>query len=129
MSKPFLSIKLKLLLIIVCFAPLVFLIIYINYDSIINPKSRIESLLERRSERECIGKIDSIYRQKMNHNILVLQTENCIFQVEPFWEDKFKVGDSISKKRGELQVEHYRDGKLLEVLDYWQYINKYYKKE
>lgn len=129
MSKPFLSIKLKLLLIIVCFAPLVFLIIYINYESIISPKSSKKIFLEIRSEEECIGKIDSIYRQKMNHNILVLQTENCIFQVEPFWEHKFKVGDSISKKKGELQVEHYRDEKLLETLDYWQYINKYYKKE
>lgn len=129
MNKPLLSFKLKLFLIIVLFAPLVFLIIYINYDRIINPKSRIESLLERRSNEECIGRIDSIYRQKMNHNILVLQSENCVFQVEPFWEHKFKVGDSISKKKGELQVEHYRDGKLLELLDYWKYINKYYKKE
>lgn len=55
MSKPFLSIKLKLLLIIVCFAPLVFLIIYINYENIINPKNPEKIFLEIRSEEECIG--------------------------------------------------------------------------
>src|SRR5699024_7807522 len=116
-------------LILTCFIPLFLLFLFINYDNLVNPKNPEMIFLEIRNEEECIGRVDSIYRQKMNHNILVLQTENCIFQVEPFWEDKFKVGDSISKKRGELQVEHYRDGKLLEVLDYWQYINKYYKKE
>lgn len=129
MNNSQMSTRLKVFLILTCCIPLLFLFLFVNYESIISPKSSKKIFLEIRSEEECIGKIDSIYRQKMNHNILVLQTENCIFQVEPFWEHKFKVGDSISKKKGELQVEHYRDEKLLETLDYWQYINKCYKKE
>jgi len=38
--------------------------------------------------------------------------------VERSWESKFQVGDSVSKNDGSLLAELYRDGKLIEVLDY-----------
>lgn len=110
--------KLKILLIIVCFVPIVFLLVYVNYDGIMNPKSHKEVFLENRIKEECIGKVKSLYRQTMNHNVLTLETNNCIFQVDADWETKFDVGDSISKRKGKLTVEHYRDGKLIEILDY-----------
>ncbi len=74
--------KLKILLIIVCFVPIVFLLVYVNYDGIMNPKSHKEVFLENRIKEECIGKVKSLYRQTMNHNVLTLETNNCIFQVD-----------------------------------------------
>ncbi len=118
MEKLQISTRLKVFLIFVCFVPLLFLFFYVNYDNILNSKSSKEVFLESRSKDECIGKVDSIYRQKMNHNILTLKTSDCIFQVDADWEAKFMVGDSISKKKGELIVKYYRNGKLIEVLDY-----------
>jgi len=55
---------------------------------------------------------------EMNNNQLTLVTKRCDFIVESIWTEKFTVGDSISKKEGELFVEHYRDGELIDVLDY-----------
>jgi precorrin-3B methylase len=118
MEKLQISTRLTVFLIFVCFVPLLFLFFYVNYDNILNSKSSKEVFLESRSKDECIGKVDSIYRQKMNHNILTLKTSDCIFQVDADWEAKFMVGDSISKKKGELIVKYYRNGKLIEVLDY-----------
>ncbi len=110
--------KLKILLITVCFVPIVFLFIYVNYDGIMNPKSSKEVFLELIFKEECDGIIDSIYRQKMNHNILTLKTEFCVHTVPRLWETKFEVGDSISKRKGESILKHYREGKLIEILDY-----------
>ncbi len=75
---------------------------------------------------EFIGKIDSIYRLKMSHNTLTLKSDKYNFYVPSDWETKFQLGDSISKKKGELIVKHYRNGKLIEVLDYRD-IAKYMK--
>jgi len=54
----------------------------------------------------------------MSHNTLTLKAKKQNFYVPYRWETKFLVGDSISKKEGELFVEHYRDGELIEILDY-----------
>lgn len=109
--------KVKYFLLFMMFAPLIGLFGWMFWGVITDNKTFEESFLEREKEIECIGKLDSIYRQKMNHNILTLRTNNCVFEVASNWENKFKVGDSISKKKGELIVEHYRNGELIEILD------------
>ncbi len=38
--------------------------------------------------------------------------------IERSWESKFQLGDSVSKTEVSLLAELYRDGKLIEVLDY-----------
>src|SRR5690606_8778210 len=110
--------KVKYFLLFMVFLPLVGLFGWIFWKTINDNRTYSEIFLDSRTNIDCVGKVDSIYRQKMNHNILALRTKDCIFQVEADWETKFQIGDSISKKKGELIVEHYRNGKLIEVLDY-----------
>jgi len=110
--------KVKYFLFFMLFFPLIGLFGWIFWETITDNRTGGEVYLSFKVEIECIGKIDSIYRQKMKHNILALKTKDCIFDVAPDWETKFKLGDSISKKKGELIVEHYRNGELIEVLDY-----------
>lgn len=112
------STKEKVILISVMTIPLLVLFGWIFFNSITDKRTRKEIYLDRVIDENCEGIVDSIYHQEMNHNILTLKTNNCIYEVESDWENKFKIGDSISKKHGILKVEHYRNGKLLEILDY-----------
>lgn len=111
-------IKMRILIISVCATPILFLFLYVNWNYIFNPKSRAEVFLESRLEKNCSGKIDSIFRQKNNHNILTLRTKNCSFEVDYPWENKFQLGDSISKKVTESTIKIFRKNKLIEILDY-----------
>ena len=113
-----LSRKMKLFLGIIFIFPFIVLIWVVLGNVIVNPKSPEEIFLTMREKIECQGVVDSIYRQKMNNNQLTLLTKECDFIVESSWTMKFIVGDSISKKEGELFLEHYRDGELIEILDY-----------
>ncbi|WP_430612241.1 hypothetical protein [Flavobacterium sp. JP2137] len=110
--------KARYFLFFMVFFPLICLFGWIFLEYVMDDRTNQEIFLDSRSEINCIGKVDSIYRQEMNHNILTLSTINGFFQVEGSWETKFEVGDSISKRKGELTLEHYRDGKLIEILDY-----------
>lgn len=110
--------KVKYFLLFMVFFPLMGLFAWIFWELITDNRTTGDIYMNFKEEIECVGKVDSIYRQRMEHNILALKTENCIFDVAPDWETRFMVGDSISKKKGELIVKHYRNGKLIEVLDY-----------
>jgi|SRR5690606_22693396 len=110
--------KVKYFLIFMIATPFVGLFGWVFLNALTDTRSSGEIYLSFQVKKECFGKIKSIYRQKMNHNIQTLETENCLFQLPAKWEDNFQINDSISKKEGELSVEHYRDGKLIEVLDY-----------
>lgn len=98
--------------------PMIFLFGYVFFDYISDKRTAKERYLDYVIDDNCSGKVDSIYRQKMNHNIMILKTNKCEFQVEAEWENYFKVGDSISKHKGSLILEHYRKGKLIETLNY-----------
>lgn len=113
-----LSWKMKLFLGVIFTLPFIVLFWVVLADDIINPKKLGESYLLDKIKINCQGSINEIFRQKMNHNIQTLKTDYCIFGLPPKWENRFIVGDSISKKEGELFVEHYRDGELIEILDY-----------
>lgn len=110
--------KEKAILIFVMAIPIFLLFGWIFFNSINDKRTGKEIYLDMVVNNDCEGIVDSIYRQKMNHNIMVLKTKNCEFQVEAEWEKKFKINDSISKRRGSLKVEHYRERQLLEILDY-----------
>ena len=113
-----LSRKMKLFLGIIFIFPFIVLLWIVFAKDLINEKSSEEVFLSMRKEISCYGNVDVIYRQKKNRNVLTLKTKNCVYQVPYKWETKFLVGDSISKKEGELFIEHYRDGELIEILDY-----------
>src|SRR5690625_4628490 len=110
--------KPRIFLLIMIAFPFIVLFCIVIAPDLINPPKPGENYLQYKIKINCQGKVLQIYRQKMNHNIQTLKTENCSFQLAAKWEDKFQINDSISKKEGELFVEHYRDGKLLEILDY-----------
>lgn len=99
-------------------APLFGLFGWLFLETITDVRTAGEIYLSDKVKIECHGGILSIYRQKLEHNILALKTDNCVFDVPYLWENKFKVGDSISKMEGEFLVKHYREGKLIEILDY-----------
>lgn len=118
MEKTAFSWKMKTFLFFIFTFPFVILFWIVAGKEVINPRTPEEVFLNIREKISCQGVVDSIYRQKMNHNVQTLKTRYCIFQLDAVWEDRFLIGDSISKKKGELFLEHYRDGKLLEILDY-----------
>lgn len=110
--------KTKAFLFITVLLPFIGLFGWVFFNAIIDTRSSGEIYLSLQLEKNCLGRVETIYRQEMNHNVLTLKTERCIFQVPYKWENKFLVGDSISKKEGELLVKHYRGGRLIEILDY-----------
>src|SRR5690554_2320937 len=113
-----LSRKMKLFIGVIFIFPFIVLLWVVLADDIISPKKLGESYLHNKIKINCNGNVDEIYRQKMDHNILALKIKSCILDVPWRWENKFLVGDSISKKEGELFLEHYQDGELIEILDY-----------
>lgn len=112
------SAKEKIILIGVIVIPLLLLFSWVFFESITDKETHKEVYLNHEIDTEYSGKVDSIYRLKMSHNTSTLKVSDHNFYVPPKWENKFKVDDSIYKKRGSLKVEHYREGKLLEILDY-----------
>ena len=110
--------KEKIILISLMAIPLLSIFIWIFINSITDKRTGKEIYLDIVKDDNCEGIVDSIYRQKMNHNIMVLKSKNCEFLVEAEWENKFRINDSISKKKGSLKVRHYRNGLLVEILDY-----------
>lgn len=110
--------KARAFLLVMVFLPFAGLFGWVFWSSITDSRLPGESYLEDKVNIECQGVVFNIFRQKMNHNIQTLETEYCLFQLPAKWEDKFQINDSISKKEGEFFVEHYRNGKLIEVLDY-----------
>jgi len=116
MKKKDISPRLKLLIQIVSIIPFIFLLIWMIIPDLYESRTFKDRFFEREEKIECIGVVDSIYRQIMNHNILTLKTNSCVYEIHSSWENKFLVGDSIIKREGELFIEHYRGGKLIEIL-------------
>src|SRR5690606_8670864 len=110
--------KVKYFLLFMVFLPLIGLFGWVFWKTVTDNSTDKYAFLKYEANTDFIGKIDSIYRLKMSHNTLTLKSDKYNFYVPPDWETKFQLGDSISKKKGELIVKHYRNGKLIEVLDY-----------
>ncbi|MBW3519805.1 hypothetical protein [Flavobacterium sp. NKUCC04_CG] len=108
--------KVKFFLYFMMFFPLVGLFGYVFWESITDDRTSSEIYLSYRVKIVCFGKVKSIHRG--DRQVLVLNTSDGLFEVPFEWEDKFKLDDSISKKKGELTLEHYRSGTLIEMLDY-----------
>lgn len=98
--------------------PFLLLFGWIFFNSITDKRTGKEVYLDIVSDINCSGIVDSIYRKEMSHNTMVLKTKYCEYFVESEWENKFIIGDSISKRRGKFILEHYRNGKLFETLNY-----------
>jgi len=110
------NLRLKILVMIISVLPFLFVFAWMIIPELYDSRTLKDRFLEREESIECIGIIDDIYRQKNNHNILTLKTKECIYEIHSAWENKFQIGDSISKKEGNLFIEHYRNGTLIEIL-------------
>lgn len=108
--------KVKFFLYFMMFFPLVGLFGYVFWESITDERTSSEIYLSYKVKIACFGKVNSMYRG--DRQVLVLKTSDGLFEVPFEWEDKFKLDDSISKKKGALLVYHYRSGTLIEMLDY-----------
>ena len=52
------------------------------------------------------GKIDSIYRDKANHDVkYVILSNSYKYGIEAVWEDSVDLGDSLSKMKDSLYVD------------------------
>lgn len=110
--------KTMILLYSIIFVPLligIFVVIYINCSDKTTPQ---EYALNDQKSINVHSHIISIYRDKNNHNVQTLKFSDTSFTIPPDWEDKFKIGDSISKDKGSLKMGHYTNGVLKEILDY-----------
>src|SRR5699024_551030 len=117
MKKENISPRLKLFIQIVSVTPFIFLLIWMIIPDLYESRTFKDRFFEREEKIGCIGVVDSIYRQKMNHNIITVKTNSYVYEIQSSWENKFLVGDSIIKREGELFIEHYRDNELIEILD------------
>lgn len=98
------------------FIPLAVLLGVVLVESIRMPKNQY--FFEIRKKASFHGVIDSVYRQSDNHNVMTVTAKGQLFEIERIWESKFIIGDSVSKYKDSLTIELYRDGKLMEILDY-----------
>lgn len=89
-------------------------------------KENINNVIKKTDlNEEFSGNVDTIFRDKSNHNVQTVRlTNGYVYTVTPAWENHFKVGDSLSKKKNSLELEVYRKNKLVLILDY----NDTYKK-
>lgn len=110
------NLRLRILVMIISVLPFLFLFAWMIIPELYDSRTLKDRFLEREESTECVGIINDIYRQKNNHNILTLKTKECIYEIHSAWENKFQIGDSISKKEGNLFIEHYRNGTLIEIL-------------
>lgn len=73
----------------ILFVPLSILFIFMIRGFFFNPKSHRDAFLESRAKESFHGTVDSIYRQKYNHNILTLISRNRMYPVDAEWERKY----------------------------------------
>ncbi|WP_312553050.1 hypothetical protein [Empedobacter brevis] len=106
------------ILLAVILLPLLGLFSYIGYITFSDKRTNKEVFLDFVKQDIIHGQIELIYYQTKNHNQYTVATKNELIVLPQNWEHKFLIGDSLSKDSGSLKLEHYRDGKLLEVLDY-----------
>lgn len=109
----------KIILVISLLPPFIFLGYYF-FSGVFGNKTRKEVFIEMMKEESFSFKIDSIYRDRWNHNTLTMKGKKAIdiTTSEGAWENLFKVNDSIVKKRDSLKIYIYRNKKLDTILDY-----------
>lgn len=100
--------------------PLVSFFAYFLIQNILDDKPSGYYYLEERKNEHYAFKIDTMYRDRKNRNLMTMKgtQEGEIEVAERVWENMFKVGDSIIKKKGSLEIYIYRCNKLDTILDY-----------
>jgi len=91
----------------------------IIYWSASKQPSGKELILQEAKAEILHGRADSIYYQTWNHNIKTIRaSDGHTLELWPEWESLIDVGDSLFKRKGDLQVKVFkRSGKVV-ILDY-----------
>ncbi len=97
--------------------PFLLMLFYV-VNALFDSRTTRDFYLEDKKIESYHGVIDSIFHQKRNHNIKTLVVGEKWIGLHSSWENKFRVGDSVSKYQGSLQIQHFRNGELIETLDY-----------
>ncbi|MCA4783362.1 hypothetical protein IF125_14075 [Empedobacter stercoris] len=122
--------KVIVFLLVMTFLPLLSFFSYFWYQNLTDKRTFQQIVLDDRSNRNYSFKVKEIYRDNRNHNVLTLRGENKqtdVAGVEPIWENGFfEIGDSVSKKKGQLEIYVFRNDSLKFKLDYKEI--KYSKK-
>ncbi|MEZ2338549.1 hypothetical protein AB6735_23075 [Mucilaginibacter sp. RCC_168] len=112
-------IKIIVLLIIV-----VFFILWQKYWSL----TKEEIVLEGVSSMEFHGRIDSIYRDKGDHNTMkVILSGGYVYGIYADWESEVDLGDSLSKTKDSLRVKVFKVSGERKYLDYRQLVKGFKK--
>lgn len=99
------------------FSPLIILtiiVLYVNFNSE-NPR---DIFLTNSSNRYFQGKVMSIKNNEKDHNALTIYSNDDNIILPSLWDSKVEINDSISKQKGELFLKIYRNGELLDSLNY-----------
>ena len=84
---------------------------------------------ERVSKKKIIGIIEKKEIEYDNHAMRVIYVNNKVFDINSDFYESISVGDSISKRAGDMVVHLYKkDGRYL-YFDYDEYYSTYFTKE
>ncbi|POY34627.1 hypothetical protein C3K47_19325 [Solitalea longa] len=98
--------------------PVLFVLFFL-LQAIFDKESSSDVFLKNAASENFNGKVDSLYFEKQNHNVkIALLNNDYKFQIYRLWEAKIKVGDSLSKNKGSLQIEVFKKDKSKLILDY-----------
>ena len=109
--------KINVLLTSIIVLPFILLIGIVLYANL-NSKNSRDIFLTNRSNMHFEGKIILIKNNQKNHNALTMYSKENNIVLPHQWDFKVKINDSISKQKGELFLKIYRNGKLLDSLNY-----------
>ena len=75
--------------------------------------------MDRDLNESFVGNVDSLYRDKNNHNVKIGVLSNGYkYKIPPLWELRIEIGDSLSKRKGSLDLYIYKKKMELIILDY-----------
>jgi hypothetical protein len=103
---------------VLCITGFVIMVLIFNWRAKQKPDPR--EFLSDAASLEFFGKIDTIYRDSGDHNVMIVVLKNNYkYIVARNWEDKFEIGDSVSKTKNSLDVVIFKRGHKT-VLNYKQ---------
>ncbi len=116
---------LKRILLLAAVLILVPLGLVLHWQMVHNP--RVDgSPLQDAADEAFFGKVDSIYTEELSHGTRVALLHWYPYHLPPDWESQIEIGDSLSKKKGELIVTLYKKNGRLVILDYNKLVQKLY---
>jgi len=98
----------KYILYAIFYLPASLLLFYFMYEISFGEK-REKLILDDDLNESFVGNVDSLYRDKRNHNVKVaVLSSGYKYQIPALWESKIQKGDSLIKEERSLILNIYR---------------------